>query len=307
MKQQLETLFDPSYLVDLNLPTLHQALMGLCNQAFSTELDLTKRDAINTVDAANRTALGWAALRGEHDAISRLLKCGANPNIPDYAGRTPLHLAASAYKLESVRELVSGKADLEALDKYGMTALHYAVRGLEGSEVVKALLKSRADMQRLNAQHLSVLEYAAWYNASESLQVLLKHGTEFDKAPMAGRAIELALRNDAYDALSVMLQDSKFQYSACWVLRVAARCVNIRGLRILLENVRSLRKDISEETSDLFLRYARYRRDHNQHWSEVESRFPDKDPGAWYGVFEAIIKQTTTEHAEECTMMATRA
>ena len=301
MKQQLETLFDPSYLVDLNLPTLHQALMGLCNQAFSTELSLTERDAIDTLDAANRTALGWAALRGDHDAVSSLLSRGADPNIPDYAGRTPLHLAASAYKPESVKQLARNqKTDLEARDKYGMTALHYAVRGLEGSEAVTALLKEKADMQRLTDSHVSVLEYAAWYNASKSLQVLLKHPTQFDMVPMAERAIALALRNDAYDALSVMLQYSKFQYSARWVLWEAARCANIRGLRILLGNVKRLRKDIDKERLDLFLWVAQNRRDHNQRWSEDESRFPDEDPGAWYGVFETIIKQTsTTEHAEE--------
>jgi ankyrin repeat protein/L-ascorbate metabolism protein UlaG (beta-lactamase superfamily) len=41
-----------------------------------------------------RTALHFAAARGDDDAVGILLKCGANADVEDDSGMTPLHLAA---------------------------------------------------------------------------------------------------------------------------------------------------------------------------------------------------------------------
>jgi len=57
------------------------------------------------------------------DAVTLLLKAGANPNAASSEGDTALHLAAFDGKLEVVRALVAGGANLDAKDKAGKTAL----------------------------------------------------------------------------------------------------------------------------------------------------------------------------------------
>ena len=94
-----------------------------------------KTPLIDIQDAAGRTALYYAVLKGDEKMLNELLKLGANPNIQDIKqGKTPLHYAVYYKNKDMVAILLKYKAELDLKDseneqgyKSGKAALHYAV------------------------------------------------------------------------------------------------------------------------------------------------------------------------------------
>ncbi len=58
------------------------------------QLRMKETSSINAVDADGRTALSWAATRGDIEVVVLLLRYGADPNVPSHCGQCPLHWAA---------------------------------------------------------------------------------------------------------------------------------------------------------------------------------------------------------------------
>jgi len=70
---------------------------------------LATQSDINARDAAGRTPLMLAVLRGQTDTVSALLAYGADPNAADSHGTTPLQAARAAGR----------PAIIAALQRYG--------------------------------------------------------------------------------------------------------------------------------------------------------------------------------------------
>ena len=70
-------------------------------------------------DGEKQFALVMSALRGQAEAVSRILRAGADPNSPSeelYPHATPLHHAVCSGSLATVRVLVDAGAKLDAVD-----------------------------------------------------------------------------------------------------------------------------------------------------------------------------------------------
>ena len=91
----------------------------------------------------NRTALHFAADRGDEFVVDLLLRRGANPRVTSDGGWTPLHNAAERCKAGVVARLLAAGADVNAELTTGMTALHQAAHS--GCEDVVRLLLARED------------------------------------------------------------------------------------------------------------------------------------------------------------------
>lgn len=66
---------------------------------------------VSCADSKKRTALHFAAAKGDDVMVRTLLNHGANPNLKDVNGNTPLHLAACSSHIKIVTMLVeSGKS-----------------------------------------------------------------------------------------------------------------------------------------------------------------------------------------------------
>lgn len=302
VQKKPQTLFSPSHSDELDLPDLHKALIGLSGRTFDAALDLTGRSAIDAVDASGRTALSWAAERGDGYALSRLLMCGADPNIADLCGKTPLHWGASAGEARCVQTLLLAKADIEAQDKRGFTALcHAAIAGSDrlliagGAETIKFLLASGADVPGLDSNALSALDLAIWNNAPKALQLLLDHNIELKSALRDYHAFKLALRYIRYRLLAITFQPSILDWTAdrgkFSILNSAAHWADIVSVGMLLTQSKSLRKSLSAVDIDSLLQYVPLRWDHNQSWSDEVVAQPDEDPDAWYNAFEALVNR----------------
>lgn len=298
IQRRLETLFSPSHSDELDLPDLHKALMGLSGRTLDAAVDLTGRSAIDAVDASGRTALSWAAQRGDDSALSRLLMCGADPNIADLNGKTPLHWGASAGKVQCVQNLLLAKADIEARHRSGFTPLCFAVRS--GSvETLEILLADRADS-------LSALNVAIWYNRSKAHPVLLDQMTGLEISRLPASAVRHALSRKNYNLLAILFQHSDLEamtkQDGLDILYDVVNWADTKSVLVLLTHLKTLGKDFSADDVDNLRRYAQWRRDHNRLWPEVKVAQPNEDPDTWYNTFEALVSRNRkTEYTSgEC-------
>eukprot|EP00163_Fabomonas_tropica_P029901 TRINITY_DN6583_c0_g3_i1.p1 TRINITY_DN6583_c0_g3~~TRINITY_DN6583_c0_g3_i1.p1 ORF type:complete len:130 (-),score=9.10 TRINITY_DN6583_c0_g3_i1:91-480(-) len=86
---------------------------------------------VNFTDANGRTALHFAAEKGQVDVVKALISHGADVDIqesPALDGSYPLHLAVRGGHVSTVTLLLHNDADPSTQDKYGFTPLHLAAR-----------------------------------------------------------------------------------------------------------------------------------------------------------------------------------
>ena len=111
------------------------------------------------VDAANtagETPLMMAALRGEIGVMERLIKRGAQLELPRW---TPLHYAASGSSLEAVRLLLDRGARIDSTAPNGNTPLMMAA-GFGSIDSARDLLKRGADPAARNKQDQTAADLA---------------------------------------------------------------------------------------------------------------------------------------------------
>ena len=91
---RLWTLFpSQSFLDESGFSLLHRTILGLNALRLDPLLENLSKSEINQGESRGRTALFWAARRGDLSAVSQLLKAGADPNKNTYEGSGPLSVA----------------------------------------------------------------------------------------------------------------------------------------------------------------------------------------------------------------------
>jgi len=157
----------------------------------------------NKADTLGRTSLYKAAKHGNLKEVKRLLKSGADPNIPNHRGLTPLHQAAYWGELQVMKELIKAGADPKADNGHGWTPLHSAAlaAGLEKRrEVIELLLKLGADPKKKDMYGWAPADYAAlWEDESNpKLSRILAHMSkrQFADEAQQPNMEELGLKKD---------------------------------------------------------------------------------------------------------------
>jgi len=149
----------------------------------------------NSLSSGNNTQ-GWtplmlAALRGDEDAVRRLLIYGAEVNATNNVGGNAFMTAALQGHHQIVRILLDKGATLNAKNNKGWTALMYAAWNGH-TDIVKMLLARGADVNAQNAEGWTALMYATWKGQSETVRALV-----------AGRATITTLNHAGESALTV--------------------------------------------------------------------------------------------------------
>jgi ankyrin repeat protein len=133
------------------------------------------RGGLNAKDASGFTALDWAARHGRPDAIAKLVRAGADPELHDSGpnGWTPLLHAVHKNQLGSVRALLAAGAEVDGRADNGLTPLMLAAAQGE-AEIVEELLAAGADPRLHGPIGWTALEQAVGNGNPKVVNALLR-------------------------------------------------------------------------------------------------------------------------------------
>jgi ankyrin repeat protein len=114
-----------------------------------------------------------AALKGDADTVSELIRLGAQADELDQDKMTPLHWTALGNRTEVVKVLLAAGAKVDAVDRFGYTPLLYASTiDFGDTSVAEALLKSHADLNRKTPEGRTPLAQAQHYRYPDLTRLL---------------------------------------------------------------------------------------------------------------------------------------
>ncbi|KAJ3105730.1 hypothetical protein HK100_003827 [Physocladia obscura] len=116
-------------------------------------------NAINNTDRSGRTPLFKVSGSGDLEAVTALIRAGADVNAKDNAGWSPLHEACIEGQLEVCTQLIRYGADINALGFDNQTPLHDAAAA-NHYEVVELLLSHGASLAATNKEGDTPLDTA---------------------------------------------------------------------------------------------------------------------------------------------------
>jgi ankyrin repeat protein len=147
---------------------------------------------VNALGALLATLLLWAAvppespvadaaMQGDREEVSALLREGADVNAAQGDGMTALHWAAERGDTELTRVLLEAGANVAAATRLGdYTPLHLASR-LARDEIVELLLDGGADSSPATSTGGALpLHFAAGAGSTRSIRALVEHGADVD-------------------------------------------------------------------------------------------------------------------------------
>ena len=174
------------------LPLAGSANPDLARSAEKGMLDDVRQMLKAGVDVNSRlndgsTALHWAVLRDQEQAIATLLEAGADPVVINRNGISPLFLAVQNGNTRIVSMLLDAGADPNTLSESGETILMTAAH-TGTPEVVDMLLASGAlvDARDPDFQQTALM-IAVREGHSEVIDILLSHGAKVDARTRVGQ------------------------------------------------------------------------------------------------------------------------
>lgn len=192
------------------LPVLAKVVLGFVNIPLHDYLEASSA-GIDDTDSFGRTALYWAASRGDYQSVKSLLIYGANVSIAEQTGLTALHIADSALV---VRILLEFGAKINKRDRWDRTPLHWACYQGKPTEVVQELLINGADIHavRLSADsdgiRLYALHMATEHGYVDLVECLLDSGALIDvqTQPTGLTPLFLAVMGNKLDIIETLLK-----------------------------------------------------------------------------------------------------
>lgn len=229
------------FIENQNFAPIHKIVLKLSLQDLEEEI-LRNPDDIDVPDAAGRTALEWAAARGDDRAVTTLLSYGADPNVMDKKLNTPLTLASNQNHTVCVRLLLEAGANpdppLPTGTKFG-SPLNCAARNASDPLLIKTLLDFNADIEASNVDGVTPLLQVARGNSASHAMLLLEYGADINVTSKDGRTpLTTAIIYNNHNVLELLL-DRWYEYSECPrlkgpnLLSLVAQYADLRTISIL--------------------------------------------------------------------------
>ena len=280
---------------------LHASVLGLNSTASDpiSSFHSFSLSQVNQRDAMGRTALFWAAQRGDAATVGRLLMEGADPRIADNRGSTPLHCGVTESSGQIVVTLLDAGAKIDARDHLGRTAVTEAIRCRESQvEVLQKLFEATPhskgrnlpghEMPHVMTQPTPLKRNIASTDGQTQEEVTVNARAIYDRTPLvsttggkAHKTLERLLERGA--DCSLLDNDNRS------ILHVAADYGNSKCLKILRQAaLNSVDRDGKSRSGHTPMATAVWRRDDNVGWSEWAIREPDTDPRHWFNAFQDL-------------------
>ncbi|KAF6226103.1 hypothetical protein HO133_008968 [Letharia lupina] len=195
------------HLEERQLPVLHKIVLGLAEADLETQLRLSTMVKIDALDYQGRTALSWAAIRGDSASLNLLLKYGADPNVVAYNGDAPLRYATRAPDPRCVRPLLESGADVNAVNAWKGNPLAYTTAFRDDLRYLKPLLEKSVDMEHKDRHGRSALMRAVLNNRPNLVKCLLGNGAKLAEADAWGfRPLMVAVERKFHAVAHIILQ-----------------------------------------------------------------------------------------------------
>ena len=165
----------------------HTPLMIAAKRGHINALTLLIKHGAHDVDLQDddgNTALHHAVYGSDvsFEILSCLIGIGADVNARANNGCTPLMIAADNGDINAVSSLVKCGANVDLQGKAGHTALHHAVLGPQASicEILSCLIKKGADVNAHTFHNATPLMLASHDGHVNAVTFLIKHGADVD-------------------------------------------------------------------------------------------------------------------------------
>jgi len=221
---------------------IHNVVLDILPAKLEDELqNALYRHQVHALDSLKRTALHWAATRGDEEAVRWLLEAGSDVNSRDNFNSTPLTLAASTGSVHILQLLILHGADVHARTSIGSQAIHHASRHQRDIAPVEFLLQTGASLDSINKVGHSPLCGAAISNRHEIGAFLLDKGADMQVRSLHGDTplFETVFHN-SHEFLQMLLErgadHSDVNNSGSTILHAAALEGDIRTIEILRDS-----------------------------------------------------------------------
>ncbi|KAH0848818.1 hypothetical protein AYO21_08262 [Fonsecaea monophora] len=199
---------------------IHKCLLGLLRVKLQKLLESRAAD-VDAVDTENRTALSWAAQRGDVKSVAQLLRHDADPNICSKFKASPLHYALRSKSPECVRLLVKARASVSSCDWGGWPPVHTAAMNQDDPAYMLALINGGADVNAMvsppssasvggsgsSSRGKTALHRAALNNRSRMVTCLLDHGARINQQSVGGSTpLMEAIDYDSVNVIRVLMR-----------------------------------------------------------------------------------------------------
>ena len=225
-----------------NYTMLHKIILGLSMTSLEEEIRLHPEE-INTRDVMDRTALAWAACRGDDRAIVTLLSHGAEVNTLDIQHSAPVCHAADRDYATCVRLLLEAGADPNIAAAHGYKVgdgLNVAARNASDPLVLKTLLDFGANVDSCGVDGVTPLIHASRRDNASFAFLLLENGANINATNTAGQTpLTTAVAYNSHNVLRLLL-DRWFEYSECprltgpHLLQIVALHADLETITILV-------------------------------------------------------------------------
>ncbi|KAL8708079.1 MAG: hypothetical protein Q9220_007011 [cf. Caloplaca sp. 1 TL-2023] len=228
---------DTDFLQTRQFSILHKIVLHLIPRTIESELAFSTRD-LNAVDSSGRTALAWAAARGDDEALATLLGYDADVNLSDSQGNTPLHHAKT---IACIDYLLNAGADKSCRNIFEHTPLHMVCRRTGSLQILKHLVAAGIDIDAIDNSGETALGTAAFNKHVDCAFHLVHSGADIDITNGANGAndapIHLAMMRDEPAIILLLLNNGaklqKANSSGRTILHHATGLVSAETIEIL--------------------------------------------------------------------------
>ncbi len=208
---------DSEFIDSQDFSPIHKIVLQLSLKDLETEI-LRQPGRVDARDAMGRTALEWAAARGDDRAIVTLLSFGTEPNIIDKKLNTPLTLASNQGYTLCARLLLEAGALADPVLPPGVkfgSPLNCAARNANDPLLIKTLLDFDADVEACGVDGVTPLLHAARGKSVSFAKLLLDYGANINATAKDGRTpLTTTIIYNNHDVLHLLL-DRWFEYTEC--------------------------------------------------------------------------------------------